>query len=291
MCPLINQENPPTYFNIYEMLKFILDNFHNELNIKKMNISNEFDNLKEGNRIDLSNEKEVLVQFLTKFTNNNNSLISKLFFGLTKSKYVCNSCGNTKYNYFDYYSYLYFDLPKIKKYLAKDKSNGKIISFISLNDCFDYLRRDINLSSLFNDVNLFILEKFGINRKSGKAFCAQCQDETLCSLNNYLYSSNTILPIILERGDDDSYLVEDIKFPNELNLENYIEFKKSVKKYYLCGVVSNLGKNNTFGKFVAYCKMTHNGKWFKYYNEKINSCTLDDIYNEGVPYLLIYHKI
>ena len=290
MCPLINQENPPTYFNIYEMLKFILDNFHNELNIKKMNISNEFDNLKEGNKIDLSNEKEVLVQFLTKFTNNNNSIISKLFFGLTKSKYVCNLCGNTKY-YFDYYSYLYFDLPKIKKYLAKDKSNGKIISFISLNDCFDYLRRDINLSSLFNDVNLFILEKFGINRKSGKAFCAQCQDETLCSLNNYLYSSNTILPIILERGDDDSYLVEDIKFPNELNLENYIEFKKSVKKYYLCGVVSNLGKNNTFGKFVAYCKMTHNGKWFKYYNEKINSCTLDDIYNEGVPYLLIYHKI
>ena len=61
------------------MLKFILDNFHNELNIKKMNISNEFDNLKKGNKIDLSNEKEVLVQFLTKFTNNNNSIISKLF--------------------------------------------------------------------------------------------------------------------------------------------------------------------------------------------------------------------
>ena len=43
------------------MLKFILDTFHNELNIKKMNISNKFNDLKEGNKIDLSNEKEVLV--------------------------------------------------------------------------------------------------------------------------------------------------------------------------------------------------------------------------------------
>ena len=290
MCPLINKENPPQYFNIYDMIKFILDTFHSELNIKKMNSSNQFGELNEENQIDLSNEKDVLVKFLTKFTNNNNSLISKLFFGLTKYKYVCNKCGNTKYD-FDYYSHIYFDLPKIKKYFSNNKSHGKIIGFISIKDCLDYLRRDINLPSLFNDINLFILEKFGINRKSGKAFCEQCQEETQCSLNNYLYSSNTILPIILERGDDDDYLVEDIKFPNELDLENYVEFNKSVKKYYLCGVVSNIGKNNTIGKFVAYCKMTHNGKWYKYFNEKYSSCTIDDIYNEGVPYILIYHKI
>ena len=290
MCPLINVENPPQYFNIYDMIKFILDTFHSELNIKKMNSSNQFGELNEENEIDLSNEKDVLVKFLTKFTNSNNSLISKLFFGLTKYKYVCNKCGNTKYD-FDYYSHIYFDLPKIKKYFSNNKSHGKIIGFISIKDCLDYLRRDINLPSLFNDINLFILEKFGINRKSGKAFCEQCQEETQCSLNNYLYSSNTILPIILERGDDDDYLVEDIKFPNELDLENYVEFNKSVKKYYLCGVVSNIGKNNTIGKFVAYCKMTHNGKWYKYFNEKYSSCTIDNIYNEGVPYILIYHKI
>ena len=290
MCPLINVENPPQYFNIYDMIKFILDTFHSELNIKKMNSSNQFGELNEENEIDLSNEKDVLVKFLTKFTNSNNSLISKLFFGLTKYKYVCNKCGNTKYD-FDYYSHIYFDLPKIKKYFSNNKSHGKIIGFISIKDCLDYLRRDINLPSLFNDINLFILEKFGINRKSGKAFCEQCQEETQCSLNNYLYSSNTILPIILERGDDDDYLVEDIKFPNELDLENYVEFNKSVKKYYLYGVVSNIGKNNTIGKFVAYCKMTHNGKWYKYFNEKYSSCTIDDIYNEGVPYILIYHKI
>ena len=103
MCPLINVENPPQYFNIYDMIKFILVTFHSELNIKKMNSSNQFGELNEENEIDFSNEKDVLVKFLTKFTNSNNSLISKLFFGLTKYKYVCNKCGNTKcYGYWRY---------------------------------------------------------------------------------------------------------------------------------------------------------------------------------------------
>ena len=34
-CPLINEQSPPLYFNTYEMMKFILDTLHDELNIKK----------------------------------------------------------------------------------------------------------------------------------------------------------------------------------------------------------------------------------------------------------------
>ena len=136
-----------------------------------------------------------------------------------------------------------------------------------------------------------ILKIFGINIKTGKAFCNNCQIDTKCTIYNYLYSANTILPIILERGDDDNYFIEDINIPDELNLENYVEFKKSIKKYYLCGVVSNLGKNNTYGRFVAYCRMSYNGNWYCYNNEKINLCKLKDIYKDGIPYILIYHKI
>ena len=123
------------------------------------------------------------------------------------------------------------------------------------------------------------------------AFCDKCQTETKCSLYNYLYSANTILPIIFERGNDNYFFAEDIKFPEELNLEYYVEFNKSIKKYYLCGVVSNLGKNNKSGRFVAYCRMSQNGKWYKYNNEKVNICSLKDIYKEGISYMLIYHKI
>ena len=288
-CPLINEQSPPMYFNTYEMVKFILDTLHDQLNIKKNSINGDIDS-KEKTKLDLSNEKDVLVKFLTEFTNNNNSLISKLFFGLIKTKCICNECGYTKYD-FDYYNCLYFDLSKIKQYMNESKFKAKNSGFITLNDCLNFQRREINLHPSFKEIKLSILEKFGINQKTGKAFCDKCQFDNKCSLYNYLYSANTILPIILERGDDDKYFIEDIKFPEELNLENYVEFNKSVKKYYLCGVISNLGKNNTYGRFVSYCRMTYNGNWYCYNNEKINLCKLKDIYKDGIPYMLIYHKI
>ena len=243
MYPLKNYETPVIYLNMNEMLKFILETFHKELNIKKKNNIKENIDSKEENKIELSNEKEVLVKFLTKFTENNNSLISKLFYGLTKFKCVCDKCGSTKYD-FDYYNHLYFDLHKIKEYMMNNKFKSKNVGFFSINDCLDYQRRDINLQVFFKEINLSILEKFKINKKSGKSICDKCQKETKCSLYNYLYSANTILPIILDRGNDDNFLIEEIIIPEELNLENYVEYNKSVKKYYLCGVVSNLGKTN-----------------------------------------------
>ena len=175
--------------------------------------------------------------------------------------------------------------------MMNNKFKSKNVGNFSINDCLDYQRRDINLQVFFKEINISILEKFKINKKSGKSFCDKCQKETKCSLYNYLYSANTILPIILDRGNDDNFLIEEIIIPEELNLENYVEYNKSVKKYYLCGVVSNLGKNNSNGRFVAYCRMTYNGKWFRYFNEKISSCKLNEIFTEGVPYLIIYHKI
>ena len=286
MCPLINNKSPHFYFSTNEMVKFILDTFHNELNIKKSNCESD---LKEKKEIDISNEKEVLLQFLTKFTNSNNSLISKLFYGLTKSKYICNKCWSIKYN-FDYYNYLYFDLPKIKKFIKESKLNTRNDGYLTLYDCLDYQRREINIPSLFKEIKSSILEKFGINPQFGKAYCTKCKLNTKSSLYNYLYSSNTILPIIFERGNDDNYFMQEIKFPDELNLENYVEFNKSVKKYYLCGVIANFGKNNKYGKFIAYCRMSQNDKWYSYFNEKIKVCSLKDVCKEEIPYMLIYHK-
>ena len=285
-CPLINEEDVPIYFNTYDMVKFILETFHEQLNIKKDNINNDI----KDEPINISDEKNVLVNFLTKFTNNNNSLISKLFYGLIKSKCICNGCGNNQF-YFDYYSYLYFDLPKIFKYVMDNKILNKKRSILNLYDCFDYQRREINLNPFTNDINTSILEIFNINSKSGKTFCDNCQNESSCKLYNCLYSSNTILTIILERGDDNNYFIEDFKFPEELNLENYVEINKNVKKYYLCGVVSNLGRNNSFGRFIAYCRMINKGKWFSYENEKRKLCYINDVYKNGIPYMLIYHKV
>ena len=283
------QEIDKPYLNTLLIVKFIMETFHDELNMKK-DEENDSEEIDDETEVDKCNEKEVLVKFLTKLTENNNSLISKLFYGLIKYKCICNDCGNILYA-FDYYSYLYFDLIKIKSHLQNNKlSNSKSI-FLSLNDCFDYYRRPINLSKSVKDMQKTFFEKFDINEENGYIFCEKCQDEKTATLYKSMYSAHTILPIILERGNDDNYYIDELKFPDELNLENYVEFNKSIKKYYLCGVLSNLGRNNTYGQFCAFCRMSPKGAWFCYKNEYVNSCSVEDVHQKGVPYMLLYHKV
>ena len=285
MYPL---NNPQAYLSTVKILKFILETLHDELNIKKNDKKNEE---KENNdEIDNTNQKDVLVKFLTKLTENNNSLISKLFYGLTKLRCVCNDCGNISYA-FDFYDYLFFDLIKIKHYHKNNKFGNNKSIFLSLNDCLDYYTRAINLSTSLKEIDKNYLEKLKINQKNGKFFCKKCKTEKNCTFYKSIYSAHTILPIILERGNDNNYNIDELKFPDELNLENYVEFNKSIKKYYLCGVVSNNGDNNTYGKFCAYCRMVPNGKWYCYKNEYVSNCTIKDVHQNGVPCLLFYHKV
>ena len=285
------QENPNTYLSTLNIVKFIMETFHDELNIKKHNDDEDSEDIDSDNdNVDNSNEKEVLVKFLTKLTENNNSLISKLFYGLIKIKCECNNCGNSTYA-FDYYSYLYFDLLTIKKYMLNNTFGNNNSLFLSLNDCLDYYRRPITISSSLKEINKSFFAKFNINEQNGNIFCNKCKSDKNGTLYKNIFSAHTILPIILERGNDDNYYIDEFKFPDELNLENYVEFNKSIKKYYLCGVVSNLGRNNTLGQFCAYCRMVQNGKWFCYKNENVNYCTIQDVHQKGVPYMLFYHKI
>ena len=99
------------------------------------------------------------------------------------------------------------------------------------------------------------------------------------------------MPIIIDRGDDSNLNKDKIDFPDELDLSKYIEYNKCSKNFYLCGVVSNFGLSNNFGKFEAFCKMEKNGPWFHYDNEIVTSCTNEEVHNRGIQYILFYHKI
>ena len=193
------QKIPNTYLSTLKIVKFIMETLHDELNIKKINDdedSDDIDNDNDIDNIDNSNEKEVLVKFLTKLTENNNSLISKLFYGLIKIKCVCNNCGNSTYA-FDYYSYLYFDLIAIKKYMLNNKFGNNNSLFLSLNDCLDYYRRPITITSSLKDINKSFFTKFNINEQNGNIFCNKCKSEKKGTLNKIIFSAHTILPIIL----------------------------------------------------------------------------------------------
>ena len=192
---------------------------------------------------------------------------------------------------FDYYNYLYFDLIKIKHYYKNNKFGNNKSIFLSLNDCFDYYARPNNLSVSLKEIDKTFLEKLKINQKNGKIFCKKCKTEKNCTFYKSIFSAHTILPIILDRGNDNNYDIDELKFPDELNLDNYVEYNKSIKKYYLCGVVSNQGNNNTYGKFCAYYRMAPNSKWYCYKNEYVSNCNVKDVHQNGVPYLLFYHKV
>ena len=92
------KENP----RIKELLIFILDKLHNELNGKNNN-----NNLKQNNNY--IDEEESYKNFLNNYYKNNKSPIQDLFFGEKETISRCSICKKTKY-YFEELKLLYFDI-------------------------------------------------------------------------------------------------------------------------------------------------------------------------------------
>ena len=106
-----------------------------------------------------------------------------------------------------------------------------------------------------------------------------------------IYSTHPIIPIIIERDEDPKLNKDKIDFPEELDLSKYIEYKTSSKHFYLCGVVTNFGYSNNYGKFEAFCRMEQNGKWYNINDEIVSESNWEYIVNNGIQYVLFYHKI
>ena len=73
------------YIDSKDIIKFLIEELHNELNTKKIFSNKNFLNDINSN-YESQNEKEALYKYLEEFTKNNNSLISKNFYGLLKQK-------------------------------------------------------------------------------------------------------------------------------------------------------------------------------------------------------------
>ena len=257
-----NKQLNHLYINSKDLLNFLIGELHKELNTKKTNIS-----LNENNEYEGLNEKDALCKYLEIFTKNNNSIISKYLYGLLKNKIICQGCKKEKYK-FKCYSFLYFDLSEIKEFINKGKKNN-----INLLDCFDYYNKPE-----------YLLGENGL-------YCKNCKCKNTTTILNSIYSSHTIMPIIIDRGDDSNLNKDKIEFPDELDLSKYVEYKNSSKHFYLCGVVSNFGLSNNFGKFEAFCKMEQKSTWYNYNNEQVSACSVDEVHNKGMQYILFYHKI
>ena len=260
------------YVDSKMLINFLIEELHKELNIKKVFSDNEL--MISNNNFERQNEKEALHNYLEEFTKNNNSLISKNFYGLIRKKIICQGCKAERYS-FEYYSFLTININKIKNFLSNEEKveKNKNKKNIKLLDFFDYYNKP---EYLVGDSNIF---------------CKKCQAKNGMIIIKNIYSTHPIIPIIIERDEDPKLNKDKIDFPEELDLSKYIEYKTSSKHFYLCGVVTNFGYNNNYGKFEAFCRMEQNGKWYNINDEIVSESNWEYIVNNGIQYVLFYHKI
>ena len=272
-CPehfkeVINEMNPlfkeTAANNPENLVLFLLENLHNELNFPQINNINIANN--QNYIIDNNNLNDLYNNFYRNFFSKNKSIITNEFYGFLSKNVICGCCKNIKYN-IQVYNILFFPLEEIRKY------KGHNFNIVNIYDCFDYY-------SEREEINIFHCYNCNTNNKSLQ----------LCKL---LYCPHTII-INLNRGKGLQYNVN-IVFEEYLNLKKYIYAKDSPYYYELIGVICIIGSNDNDnskgGHFIAYCKNSGNCGWYKYNDQNVSKTTFTEVKQIKFPYILIYSYI
>ena len=255
-----------------DLINFLLEKFHQELNVVKNNNINNYEVQQE----DQTKEALMFQLFLQEFSQKFNSPISNLFYGVLETKSQCKGCNIIKYN-FQIYSFIEFPLQQVNQY------------FYQLG------RKPLVLPNNKNpDVNLF--ECFEYHRKpelmvgDNQMWCNICNKLCDSFYSTNLYSAPNYLIINLNRGKGAVYECN-VNFPEQLNLFNYLAFNSEKCVFDLYAVICHLGPSSMSGHFVAYIRNSSDYKWYLYNDAIVTECTRPKQYNDGMPYILFYKVI
>ena len=238
--------------NPNDLIHFILDTLHNELNEVKKNeqklIQDQYD------------KKKVVDQGISNFINYNKSKISDIlnWFEIKESK--CSKCGKKSYNF---YTFNIFELDILSTYEFRKSHNS-----LTLFDCLDYF----------------------IAPKPQNLFCKICNQYTQMSNTSKIYSSPPYFIFSLDRKNNDDNLMR-IQFyiQEQININNYLENKNSYKAFRLTGITYFSLKEK---KYLSFCKSPVDQKWYEYNDEivleKEISNILKEHQNDYIPCLLVY---
>ena len=252
-----------------DLLQCLLENMHQEL---KQATQVFFDY-----NIDQKNEQMGMQYFYNSYITQNKSPINDFLYGVNEMKTTCTICKITKYN-FQCYNLLYFPLKEAKRVTVlkkkeEDKNFDEKNYILTLEDCFYH----------FEHIDYFT----GDNQM----YCSDCKKEADAEYQTVLFTTPTILSIVLNRGRANKDFKEDFKFGVDLDIKKYIHnqfFKHG--KYYLIGMVVHSGESNLAGHFFAYCRMDKNAKWFCYNDAFVDEVTnIEEKLKENKPYILFYH--
>ena len=262
-----------------DLINFLLDRIHIELNhTKKEN------NVKINNYISFEfdqsvqfNEQATLNIFKNKFKKEYNSIISKLFFGISEIKSQCQNCKYFKYN-FEVYNFIEFPLERVNQYCF---NTGKRLNYnmynnknpdIDLYECFEFHSK---IESMTGDSQMF---------------CNRCKSNCDFLYCSSLYSTPKYLIINLFRGRGLIYECN-VNFPEKLFLFNFVSDKNN-NAYELYGVISQIDDPDSMsGSFIAFCKNKIDKKWYKYNDDVITLCEDSDEFRTGMPHILFYKDL
>ena len=179
------------------IINLLLKKMHEELNTKRFmlgsgnNYYHKF--VQRGNR-----KQDAYDNYMIFYNSNFESIISNNFFGLIKTKRICQECNSVDY-LFNMFSYIPFNIKILVDKYPQKKND------LNLYDAFDCL-----------NTNYVVLNE----RKC--ITCETCNIHTKHNEFKQFYNLPKNLIIFFDRGENNQYK-DDINFDQKLNLTKYVE--------------------------------------------------------------------
>ena len=239
-----------------DLVLFILETIHNELNSAKKGNENNFE------IIDQYNYEKTLQSFFNYFKENYRSVVSDIFYGMYNSRMKCHSCGIITHN-IQCYSILIMPLEEVRKFKYRYQN------YVTIRECFEHYQKSDYMTG------------------QNQIYCNYCKRMSTSENNTTLIVGPQVLIINLNRGKGLQFNIK-ILFDEYLDISDFIYYKQGNVKYKLIGVVTHFGPSSESGHFIAFCKSFVDGNWYKYNDAIVNSSSFKEAQNTGVPYILFY---
>ena len=249
--PYFNNKN---YGEPKDLIKFLLDNIHNELNMPKSNIN-------------LLNQKiYYFYMFKNNYEDKNNSIISREFNGYLNTNEICLNCNYIVNTYFENFEILNFSMDDIRK-MKNNNCNS-----INYNDCFDYYDREKYMTSYY---------------------CHLCGKNIIKKSKLYYLPPTLIINFKYGGRPEIEQNNISFEYNEFLDLKKYLNLNlnDSPSFYELIGVICLLKSNENEKHFVAFCKNSENCKWYKYNDDSVTLSSFGEISINTIPYVMFFSYI
>ena len=234
-----------------DLFIFLIQSMHEELNyFGNKNIEN-FPKYNEYIA------QEAFNYFMKVYSELNLSIISYLFYGITKKKTQCIMCKNILYN-FQYFLTIKFEL-------------------------FNYKNLHFNV---YHGLQDYIKEK--VMKGDNKCFCQICSKLTESKVTSKIFYTPPYLIFYFDYGKDKKSMPKKIEFGSGLFLAGITveECTKTVYDLFIINAYDNKSKNN----FVSYVKCDKTKSWIKFNDSNIEEISFENL-SEIKPSFLIYKRI